>query len=219
MLSKGQPFYGQVDILGAPYLTGYEPILENGKVIGAWYVGFKADLAGLKTLIGQASAFGSGFVVLLDGKGRPFLHSQSASAERIQTQLQQARQGEGAWRAIEQPFPAWGFAVAVAYSEDEVAAAGRRAALPVLLSGLGITIALLALLMLVLRRVVLAPIQQAVTAANARAGRFCIRNPPAPSAFRRSCNKPVRARANGASSSSRFRPGGLPWRWRIAKTK
>lgn len=169
MLSKGQPFYGQVDILGAPYLTGYEPILENGKVIGAWYVGFKADLAGLKTQIDQASAFGSGFVVLLDGKGRPFLHSQSASAERIQTQLQQARQGEGEWRVIEQPFPAWGFAVAVAYSEDEVAAAGRRAALPVLLSGLGITIALLALLMLVLRRVVLAPIQQAVTAANALA--------------------------------------------------
>ena len=59
--------------------------------------------------------------------------------------------------------------MAVAYSEDEVAAAGRRAAPPVLLSGLGITVALLALLMLVLRRVVLAPIQQAVAAANALA--------------------------------------------------
>ena len=135
MLSKGQPFYGQVDILGAPYLTGYEPILENGKVIGAWYVGFKADLAGLKTLIGQASAFGSGFVVLLDGKrGRPFCIRNPPAPGAFRRSCNK-RVRAGRWRAIEQPFPAWGFAVAVAYSEDEVAAAARRAALPVLLSG------------------------------------------------------------------------------------
>ena len=34
MLSKGQPFYGQVDILGAPYLTGYEAY--PGKRQGDW---------------------------------------------------------------------------------------------------------------------------------------------------------------------------------------
>ena len=45
-LARGEAFYGQVDILGAPYLTGYEPIVDaGGKVVGAWYVGFKADLA------------------------------------------------------------------------------------------------------------------------------------------------------------------------------
>ena len=123
-----------MDILGAPYLTGYEPILENGKVIGAWYVGFKADLAGLKTLIGQASAFGSGFVVLLDGRAGRFafaIRQRRAHSDAAAT----SASGRGRMARHRAAVSGLGFAVAVAYSEDEVAAAGRRAALPVLLSG------------------------------------------------------------------------------------
>jgi methyl-accepting chemotaxis protein len=30
-IRNNQPFYGQVDILGSPYLTGYEPIYDNAK--------------------------------------------------------------------------------------------------------------------------------------------------------------------------------------------
>ena len=170
-LSRGEAFYGQVDILGSPYLTGYEPIVDGaGKVVGAWYVGFKADLAGLKALIGESAAFGSGFVALLDGKGRPFLHSRGIEPDALLARLAEARRDGGRdWEAIEREFPAWGFRVAVAYSRQEVAEAGRRAALPVLAGGLVITAALLALLTLVLRRVVLAPVRQAVAAADALA--------------------------------------------------
>ena len=172
-LARGEAFYGQVDILGAPYLTGYEPIVDaGGKVVGAWYVGFKADLAGLKELIGKSVSFGSGFVVLLDGQGKPFLHSDGVSPESIPARLQEAAGASGAshnWEAIFRPFPAWGFKVAVVYSQAEVDGAARRAALPVLLGGLAITVALLALLTFVLRRVVLGPIRQAVRAADALA--------------------------------------------------
>jgi methyl-accepting chemotaxis protein len=170
-LSRGEAFYGQVDILGAPYLTGYEPILDaGGQVVGAWYVGFKADLESLKTLIGQSAAFGSGFVVLLDGKGQPFLHSAGVTPEAILAHLAEARRGAGGdWVAIEAPFPAWGFSVAVTYRQQEVDAAGRQAALPVLLAGLLLTVALLGLLTFVLRRVVLGPVRQAVAAADALA--------------------------------------------------
>src|SRR5262249_49914030 len=39
-INKGEAFYGEVDILGKPYLTGYDPIKDaSGKVIGIWYVG------------------------------------------------------------------------------------------------------------------------------------------------------------------------------------
>jgi acid phosphatase class B len=40
-IKKGGSFYGQVDILGRKYETGYEPI-KNGKgdVIGIYYVGY-----------------------------------------------------------------------------------------------------------------------------------------------------------------------------------
>jgi hypothetical protein len=41
-VDKGEAFYGEVDILGKPYLTGYDPIKDaSGKVIGIWYVGYE----------------------------------------------------------------------------------------------------------------------------------------------------------------------------------
>jgi cache 3/cache 2 fusion protein len=40
-ISKGEPFYGEVDILGKPYITGYKPIRDSSqKVIGIYYVGY-----------------------------------------------------------------------------------------------------------------------------------------------------------------------------------
>jgi len=41
-VNAGKAFYGEVTILGVPYITGYEPIKDaSGKVIGIWYVGYK----------------------------------------------------------------------------------------------------------------------------------------------------------------------------------
>ena len=39
-LSQGESYYGKAEILGKPYDTGYEPILDASKqVIGAYFVG------------------------------------------------------------------------------------------------------------------------------------------------------------------------------------
>lgn len=41
-IKQGKPFYGEVAILGTPYITGYEPMKdESGNVIGIYYVGYK----------------------------------------------------------------------------------------------------------------------------------------------------------------------------------
>jgi hypothetical protein len=41
-IKMGKAFYGEVPILGVPYITGYEPIKDgSGAVIGIWYVGYK----------------------------------------------------------------------------------------------------------------------------------------------------------------------------------
>jgi len=41
-INGGQAFYGQVEILGKPYETGYEPIKDAaGNSIGIYYVGYK----------------------------------------------------------------------------------------------------------------------------------------------------------------------------------
>src|SRR5215471_16046114 len=40
-IKKGEAFYGEVDILGKPYITGYKPIRDSSKnVIGIYYVGY-----------------------------------------------------------------------------------------------------------------------------------------------------------------------------------
>jgi hypothetical protein len=41
-ISQGKPFYGEVTILGTPYITGYEPMMDTaGNLIGIYYVGYK----------------------------------------------------------------------------------------------------------------------------------------------------------------------------------
>jgi Cache 3/Cache 2 fusion domain len=41
-IKGGKAFYGEAPILGAPYITGYEPLKDgSGAVIGVWYVGYK----------------------------------------------------------------------------------------------------------------------------------------------------------------------------------
>lgn len=40
-IKKGEAFYGEVDILGKPYIAGYKPIRDSAKnVIGIYYVGY-----------------------------------------------------------------------------------------------------------------------------------------------------------------------------------
>ncbi|MCK1275337.1 Cache 3/Cache 2 fusion domain-containing protein [Bradyrhizobium sp. 61] len=40
-IRKDEAFYGEVDILGKPYITGYKPIRDSSKnVIGIYYVGY-----------------------------------------------------------------------------------------------------------------------------------------------------------------------------------
>jgi hypothetical protein len=41
-IRQGKPFYGEVTILGTPYVTGYEPMQDaGGNVVGIYYVGYK----------------------------------------------------------------------------------------------------------------------------------------------------------------------------------
>jgi hypothetical protein len=41
MIKTGKPYYGDANILGKPYDTGYDPIRDqSGNVIGIYYVGY-----------------------------------------------------------------------------------------------------------------------------------------------------------------------------------
>jgi hypothetical protein len=41
LIKAGKPYYGEVDIFGTLYITGYEPIKDpSGETIGAYFVGY-----------------------------------------------------------------------------------------------------------------------------------------------------------------------------------
>jgi len=79
-IENKQAYYGAVDILGSPYLTGYEPMFNaSGDVVGIWYVGYSADLNVLEEAITQSHVLEEGFVALRDGKGNIRMHSSHVS--------------------------------------------------------------------------------------------------------------------------------------------
>ncbi|EEF22865.1 conserved hypothetical protein [Ricinus communis] len=66
-IRKGEPFYGVVDILGTPYITGYEPMFDaEHQIIGIWYVGFKVDIQALRDAVERTKLLKSGFAAVLD---------------------------------------------------------------------------------------------------------------------------------------------------------
>lgn len=83
-INRDRPFYGQVDILGSPYLTGYEPMFDvRGKKIGIWYVGYSADISVVEAMVENTKILDNGFVALLDAKGNLRYHSAGMSRPQV----------------------------------------------------------------------------------------------------------------------------------------
>ncbi|MFO8140308.1 MAG: Cache 3/Cache 2 fusion domain-containing protein, partial [Marinobacter sp.] len=75
-IQRGDAYFGQVKILGNPYLTAYSPMLnEAGETVGIWYVGYSADLTELSSAIASARLLNNGFVGLVGDQGEVRMHS------------------------------------------------------------------------------------------------------------------------------------------------
>ncbi|MBM6549474.1 Cache 3/Cache 2 fusion domain-containing protein [Marinomonas ostreistagni] len=116
-INQGEAYYGQVDILGRPFLTGYAPIKNGNDTIGIWYVGYSADLKELESVIDTTKILESGFVALRDGKGNIRVHSSHVTPE----QIEQVVNGDSEdWAYTIKPYNKWGYDVVLAYSNKEV---------------------------------------------------------------------------------------------------
>jgi len=116
-LRQGQPFHGVVDILGAPFITSYAPMLDSsGKLIGAWYTGYRLDsIEALGKSIRQTSILDHGFVALLKPSGTLIAHGGNLSDEEL-TALRHTPRG---WILHEQSYPGWGYIVLTAYPTSD----------------------------------------------------------------------------------------------------
>lgn len=114
----GNPYYGQVEILGAPYLTGYEPIRdERGNTLGIWYVGYSADLSALSDVISKSKVLEHGFVALRDSAGNIRMHSSHVTDADI---IAAIGSGSDEWQIDRLAFTPWGYDIVVGYSNAEV---------------------------------------------------------------------------------------------------
>jgi methyl-accepting chemotaxis protein len=151
-LSQGVPFYGVVDILGSPYITGYEPLYaKNGDYIGITYVGYKAEFPVLSQALDGARVLKSGFVAVVDDKTVRYLPSWTTKDE-VQEHIDNK---DGSWVVNRVPLPEWGLTIVSAYPLDELHAVSRSVGYGVGLAGILIGAAISLTLFFLLDRQVL----------------------------------------------------------------
>lgn len=155
-LLQGKAFYGVVDILGEPYITGYEP-MRNGKgeIIGAWYVGYKADMHVLREAVEKTRYLKHGFSAVQDNKGRIRFLSKHIPRYQAETILTQQPHD---WVIIRKDIPEWNFMAIVAYPRSEAWLVGLTNSVYLILIGGLLGIALIAIIVSQLRRLVLRPL-------------------------------------------------------------
>jgi methyl-accepting chemotaxis protein len=119
-IRAGRAFYGVVDILGNPYVTGYEPIFDAtlNNVVGIWYVGYKTDLQPLDTVVSESRVLNSGFFALFDEKGNLRFHSESSVGSDQITKV--SKDPPKDWVVVREDVPGWGFSLVSAYPASDV---------------------------------------------------------------------------------------------------
>ncbi|MGP9833541.1 methyl-accepting chemotaxis protein [Marinobacter sp. NSM] len=117
-ISRGEAYFGQVDILGNPYITAYVPLKDAaGTVVGIWYVGYTADLAKLEEVVSAARLLQNGFVAVVDDRGRVRTHSQNIQTEQLASILENR---PDQWQLRVVPFEPWRYQIITGYSKEEV---------------------------------------------------------------------------------------------------
>ncbi len=139
-INNKQSFYGEVDILGQPYLAAYEPIIADNQVIGILYVGYSASMEVIEKVINDSRVLTQGFVALYDGKDNLRMFSNNTDATSVAAAVNDSEN----WNISRTTYTPWGYQIVSAYPNAEVNAMIRSDSLSSLITifvaGLIITI-------------------------------------------------------------------------------
>jgi methyl-accepting chemotaxis protein len=151
-VSRGEAYWGVVDILGTAYFTGYEPLLaKSGEVVGLTYVGYKVELPVLASALDNSRLLDTGFVAIMDDQSvryRPSWITADQALEHINST-------DGSWVVDRTPLPEWGLTIVSAYPVAELQSLSRKIGYGVALAGLLVGIAISITMFLLLDRKVL----------------------------------------------------------------
>ena len=167
-LRSGQSFFGVADILGAAFMTGYEPIRdESSAVIGAWFVGFPlAALADLGKQISAARILEHGHLALLRSDGTVVFKPEAVTVAEVKERLEH---GTG-WTVVRRPFAGWRYQMVAAYPDSDIDMRLRNMRIFVVLATTLLVGLMVLTIALVINRVVRRPIARTMVALRAVAG-------------------------------------------------
>ncbi|MGH8048053.1 MAG: Cache 3/Cache 2 fusion domain-containing protein, partial [Chthoniobacterales bacterium] len=111
-IRRDEPFYGVVNILGKPYITGYEPIRDaSGATIGIYYVGYSLEtLTAIHHTLEQRRILDHGFFALLDPDDQVIFPDGDSPLAPMARKLV-AGKGGGDWVVYRQAFAPWDYEV------------------------------------------------------------------------------------------------------------
>lgn len=177
-IRENKGFYGVVDILGKKYITGYEPMRDSaGTTIGVWYVGFAVtSLELLAEIVAQQRFMSDGVVMLVDNhqnRNTVSFHSSGASPEMLKEILAADSMNTAAGKIVndefvitKEPIEAWSYTLVTAYRTQEVTSQVFRIMWIATGVGFFVVVLLIAIISLILRNAVIAPVQDLAAAAQ-----------------------------------------------------
>ncbi|HKK71709.1 MAG TPA: Cache 3/Cache 2 fusion domain-containing protein [Candidatus Krumholzibacteria bacterium] len=120
-IMAGESYRGLVGILGRPFVTGYDPIVDaSGAVVGIYYVGYPVvEMQELGTAIAAMKLLDHGFVSLVDADGEVVFASDSAPDDVGAIVTRESADG---WHLFARTFDAWGYDVVAAVPSSDIAA-------------------------------------------------------------------------------------------------
>ena len=161
-LRAGSPFYGHVDILGAPYLTAYEPIKDaTGQLIGAWYFGFPADFKVIQRTVDELGSH-DGFAAIIDDQQRVRFASKGKTPQEVLDIVK----GAPGWILRQDSFPEWGYQLYLAQPESIVRDQILMRMIGIIATATLLSLVLIGVIAWMIRRLVSAPLQIAVDLAE-----------------------------------------------------
>ena len=102
-IDQGNVYYGRAFVVNDWYITAYEPIIDNGNIIGALYVGGKEkDIEKLESILKRLKLGKQGFISVFDNRGECFLLDNNSSIILKDTALLHKIIQEKAWSGFYQ---------------------------------------------------------------------------------------------------------------------
>jgi signal transduction histidine kinase/CheY-like chemotaxis protein len=127
-IRRGDAFYGAVDVLGKPYITGYEPIRNpQGETIGVFYVGFPLEsLSEISEAVKDRGILRSGFFALVNHEDQIVFRTEGVGdlreLEAIVAKTEQNKPVDSRWFVQMKTFVPWDYDVIAALYLPDVSA-------------------------------------------------------------------------------------------------